>query len=274
MRRRDYYWSLFDESEKKQIDNLRTEQVEAVFAALPERLVGTWWIWRDGFENWKPYADFPQLLVSLRKVEDQTGIQLPPPPPLTMMETAPVDDDESYSMTAEITGTKIHSVPSGAASIGTTSSTADRKTGKKNLPPVAAAAPKAKEQSQEKFKSGEGSGSFDFSKEATSPLVIDPGGSAEDRNNHRFHKNFDVRIIAGDRVFTNKTVDVSMKGMQLQDPLPLDLPRYFNVEIRRKGQAIPVVCSEVKNRDGSKSFRVKIEINDFSSGLLALLLAG
>jgi hypothetical protein len=61
--------------------------------------------------------------------------------------------------------------------------------------------------------------------------------------------------------------------MQLAKPLPKNLPRYFNIEICRKNRKIPVVCSEVKNRDGSPSTRVRIEVNDYAAGLLELLLS-
>jgi hypothetical protein len=62
--------------------------------------------------------------------------------------------------------------------------------------------------------------------------------------------------------------------MQLKKDLPKGLPHYFNVDIQFRGQIIPVICSEVRSPDGSASNRLKIEINDYTPGLLAILLAG
>jgi hypothetical protein len=79
MRRRDYYWSLFQKSEKRQIDDLRTEYVEVVFEVLPKATIDDWLVWREGFRSWKPLSDFPALLTSLR--EGNAGGAAQPAPP-------------------------------------------------------------------------------------------------------------------------------------------------------------------------------------------------
>ena len=80
MRRRDYYWSLFNKSEKRQIDDLRTEYIEVVFEVLPKASIDDWLVWREGFRSWKPFSDFPALLASLR--EGNFGAAPQPAPPL------------------------------------------------------------------------------------------------------------------------------------------------------------------------------------------------
>jgi hypothetical protein len=53
MRRRDYFWSLYHVPRKKQMDDLRTDQVEAIFEALPEPDRKHWRVWRESFQAWR-----------------------------------------------------------------------------------------------------------------------------------------------------------------------------------------------------------------------------
>lgn len=239
MRRREYYWSLFDSSVKNQIDNLRTDQVEAVFAAIPKNQHSHWMIWRDGLDGWKPFSDFPQLLVSLRKSESL--VTETPPPPLAK----PIKEKTNTGVRE---GTK-----SGTKSGGKTGTKSGKTKPGVKIPQI-----------DQDFEMSQG----DFE------LTLMPQAMIEDRNNFRFTKNFEVRIIAGEKSFENTTTDISLKGMQLKSPLPKGLPRYFNVEIKSGKRSVPVVCSEVKAMDGGPSMRLKIEVNDFTPGLLAMLLSG
>lgn len=234
MRSREHYWSLYHSAENNQLDNLRTEQVEAVFAALPKSILPEWSIWREGFETWKPLEDFPQLLLSLRKVENQS-VPTPPPP----------------KAKALAQGTVMHAAKAKGAAANFKNDT---------ISDVVDLA----EVSQKKFEISEAD-DLDLSFESVS--------SAEERNNFRFNKHFDIRLIAGNQVWQNRTLNVSLKGMQLAQPLPANLPRYFNVELRHRDQSIQMVCSSVRNADGSPSSRIKIEVNDFTPGLLAILLS-
>jgi hypothetical protein len=80
VRRREHYWSLFHTVEKNQLDDLRTSQVEAVFAAIPKAQRKEWLIWKDGFAKWKPFDEFPDLLMGLRQAP-QPEVTPPPAPP-------------------------------------------------------------------------------------------------------------------------------------------------------------------------------------------------
>jgi hypothetical protein len=62
--------------EKRQLDDLRTENVEAIFEAIPKKDQKEWVIWKEGFRSWKPFTDFPQLLIGLR-----AGAAAEAPPP-------------------------------------------------------------------------------------------------------------------------------------------------------------------------------------------------
>lgn len=235
MRRREYYWSLYHTTENNQLDNLRTDQVEAVHASIPKRFLHEWMIWRDGFESWKPLEDFPQLLVSLRKVEQVNDV--PPPPKAKPKKQVAAAAKSGADKDAK---------------------DVDHLTAMTGLVDLASAHVQA---------------DFVFNEDAAE-LSFEMPSSAEERNNFRFQKVFDVRISHGAQTYNNKTVNISLKGMQLQSPLPSGLPRYVNVEIRKGEKSIQVVCSVVRMPNGVPADRLRIEVNDFTPALLAMLLDG
>jgi hypothetical protein len=248
VRRREFFWSLYHTPEKNQVDDLRTDQVEAVYACLPARHREQWLIWRDGFQNWKPFAHFPQLLVSLRKVDARVPESAPAPP----TEEEMIDAAEMGDAVQNVSEDTVRS-PLGIGGVAQAKSSP-------RLPPSSGDPYESKKIVENP------SGLF------APDLSLAPTAVGEDRGNNRFDKAVDVRIIAGDKTYTNQTVNISLKGMQFRTPLPKDLPRYFNVEIRYKGKIIPLVCAEVKNKDGSPANRARIEVNDYASALLAFLL--
>lgn len=83
MRRRIVYWSLFHHDEKNQIDDLKTDQVEAIWAAIPKSQRSQWLIWRESFRTWKPFTEFSLLIEDLRKERPRSE---PPPMPPKVIE--------------------------------------------------------------------------------------------------------------------------------------------------------------------------------------------
>lgn len=80
MRKREHYWSLFHNPENNQLDGLRTDQVEAIYSALPPKMREDWFIWKEDFDGWRPLTEFPSILIGLRK-SDENKVILPPEPP-------------------------------------------------------------------------------------------------------------------------------------------------------------------------------------------------
>lgn len=256
MRRREYHWTLFHSTEKNQLDNLRTDQVEAVFAAIPKSQRREWHIWKEGFDAWKPFDDFPELVKSLRTADDRT-FEAPPPFPGGSTDTV----TGTKSLVSNLTDTKTAPKPAAKPTTVAASKSAAPPSARANAAAKASTTPTSKlvlENEEEELE-----------------LSLVRSGVLEDRNNMRFDKVFDVRIFINDDMYPNVTQNISLRGMQVRNPLPKNLPRYFNVEIGKKGErAIPVVCSEVKSKDGSASTRLKIESNENASALLTMLLSG
>jgi hypothetical protein len=82
MRRRDTYWSLFHKSEKRQIDDLKTDAIEVIYEIIPEKDREDWLVWREGFATWKPLGDFTGLLIALRKGGMLNAPSQPAPSPV------------------------------------------------------------------------------------------------------------------------------------------------------------------------------------------------
>jgi hypothetical protein len=275
LRRREYHWSLFHSTEKNQLEGLRTDQVEAVFAAVPAAQKKEWFIWKEGFDGWKPFEDFPQLVLSLRKADNRVFEQPPPFPGAneTMVGTQSlIDLGPSQPQPISEAETRVDTPAAKPAAASP-----------KVLQKPEAIAPKTAavkeplrgpKPVQSKATLGQKIVlDADQINEDDTNLSLMRSGVLEDRNNMRFDKAFDVRILVGDEVFKNSTLNISLKGMQLREALPQSLPRYFNVEIGKGDRTIPVVCSEVKSKDGP-SMRLKIESNEHASALLTLLLSG
>lgn len=109
--------------------------------------------------------------------------------------------------------------------------------------------------------------------EATMSLMLESEAASEDRNNVRYTKKFKVRIFTPKGIVTVSTIDCSVSGFKLRDPLPEGLPRFFHCEIDLGPEGkIPLICSEVKEKDGRPATRVRIQVNDhlqtFKSALM------
>jgi hypothetical protein len=202
VRRKEHYWSLFHTTEKNQLNDLRSDQVEAVYAAIPKSQRKEWLIWKEGMPTWKPFDEFPALLMGLRNRRDEP-VTVPPATP-GAREAVQVIDDSVGNINA---------------------------------------------------------------------LSLAEDGSGEDRAAPRYSKRFEIKAQLGDRVFQTTTVDVSMTGMRLKDPIPDGTPKYFNVEIRSGDKVVPVLCSVIRGKNGAPNFRLRIDVNDHINLLQSLLLS-
>lgn len=249
MRRREYYWSLYHRPVKNQLDELKTDQVEAIFAAIPPTQRSEWLIWKEGLASWKDFEEFPLLLKSLREI--QIVVEKPPVP---FAETEAVGAAAESAETPAATQTHLRPAATSAAMASSPSRPTD------SLGEASANRPRTH------FQINESVSDVDLS------LMRD--GASEDRDNVRYRKRFEVKIFANDNIYLNSTIDISMKGLLLRDPVPQGLPRYFNVELSSGEQTVTLICSEVRGAKGQSSGRLQIEVNDYGRLLQTMLLAG
>lgn len=220
MRRREYYWSLYHKTERNQLDDLRTDQVEAIYAALPKAHRKEWLIWRESFQGWKAFEDFPEYIKALRNMKDPTAAPKPPQ----------VNSDERTDRTR--------------VSTSLSPSSKDRTVVAK----------------------------FSAEDEVVNLSLQEDG--LDTRDHMRFDKKFDIRLSYGKKFFASQTVDISLKGMLIKDPLPSGLPPFFSIEIKTSQGVVPVICSVVTPSPGASMTRLRIEVNEFVHLLQAALFVG
>ena len=108
---------------------------------------------------------------------------------------------------------------------------------------------------------------------ATLSLMLESQAAVEDRNNVRYQKRFKVRIYTSQGVVSAVTTDCSTSGLRFKEPLPSGLPRFFHLELDLGPEGkIPLVCSEIKEKDGSPATRVRIQVNDHANALKSALV--
>lgn len=109
--------------------------------------------------------------------------------------------------------------------------------------------------------------------EATLSLMLESQAANEDRNNVRYQKRFKVRIFTPKGVVNTVTTDCSTSGFRLKEPLPQGLARFFHVELDLGPEGkIPLVCSEIREKDGRAATRVRIQVNDYLAILKSALV--
>lgn len=199
MRKREYYWSLHHAPRKKHFDDLRTDQVEAIFSVLPPSEVEEYQVWREGFQAWKAFTDFPLLLEQLRGAP-QVAVE-PPPAPVESVQV--LDRKMETTIELELEGSGVNGGESG-------------------------------------------------------------------REKARYEGSFTVKIKVGEATFVSKTANISLNGIQLENPLPKNLPKYFPVGLFQGREMIPLLCSAVTSTGPSN--RLRIESNEYEDVLRTWLI--
>lgn len=95
----------------------------------------------------------------------------------------------------------------------------------------------------------------DFKTDPT--LQVEPANTRERRSARRYHRSLVFKVELNGQEFQSETVDVSMSGLSLRDPLPGWVPKTFQAHLILNNQSIQVLCSKVEAK--------KLRISDSSS---------
>lgn len=291
-------WSLFRLSDRKQFDRVPLQVIEYLHKLLPESDHKGWMFWKEPLTDWQPLSRLPAILKH-EMASPETPV--PPPAPTVEFESAEavvaeseksqksrvskVTEIEDFSSsTKSQTSSKAKSnVASNTVSKSLTKTQLD-KTGDVILSKSQQASEDAEQLRPRKHEPAarlQPAASVPQPKvismatgEQTLSLMLESKLASEDRSMVRYQKRFKVRINLPDgRVFESVTVDASQSGMRLRDQLPEGLPRFFSVEFDCGTEGkIPLMCSVIKERDGKKPFRLRIQVNDFQNKLRSALM--
>ncbi len=305
-------WSLFRLSDRKQFDRVPLQVIEYLHKLLPDSDHKGWMFWKEPLTDWQPLSRLPAILKhemaspetpvpppaptvefenadaaaqelerSVRSRDSKVMQEKSASPPMTATHTE-IEDFSSSTKSQTSSKAKANSV-SNTVSKSLTKTQLD-KTGNV-IPSKSQQASEAAEQlrprKHEPAARLQPAASVPQPKvismatgEQTLSLMLESKLASEDRSMVRYQKRFKVRINLPDgRVFESVTVDASQSGMRLRDQLPEGLPRFFSVEFDCGTEGkIPLMCSVIKERDGKKPFRLRIQVNDFQNKLRSALM--
>lgn len=257
MRKREHYWSLFHQVEKRQLDDLRTDQVEAIFEALPLPDHKDWLVWREGFRSWKQLSHFPDLLMSLRQASALPEVSVPTGKNLRQ--------DTGEKPTTEAKKEQSQNKKPLAEELASAATQTSIHFSKPSRPSAPRLGSGAASETVMKF-------DMDFDEEESASGLAIMSEDGNDPRQNRYPKRYELILLAGAQRYQNQTLDISMRGMRVRDPLPNGIPNFFTVEIHTQEKVLPVICSVVRNRDGSPPTRLRIESIDHPDQLLSQLL--
>ncbi|MBL7689443.1 MAG: PilZ domain-containing protein [Bdellovibrionaceae bacterium] len=304
-------WSLFRLSDRKQFDRVPLQVIEYLHKLLPESDHKGWMFWKEPLTDWQPLARLPAILKH-EMASPETPIPPPAPTVEFESATVdPAHEKSMRSHVSKLTKAEKAEQPLAATHAEvedlssstksqeslrekskTTSNTVSKsltktqldKTGDVILSKSQQASEDAEQLRPRKHEPAarlQPAASVPQPKvismatgEQTLSLMLESKLASEDRSMVRYQKRFKVRINLPDgRVFESVTVDASQSGMRLRDQLPEGLPRFFSVEFDCGTEGkIPLMCSVIKERDGKKPFRLRIQVNDFQNKLRSALM--
>ena len=93
-------------------------------------------------------------------------------------------------------------------------------------------------------------------------LEIDHAAVEDRRSSRRYNKAYSVLLEGGDQDFQTQTVDISLSGLYIEDPIPSWAGNVFELRLTREGEHLFILCSRVKIGKGNKLIIEKISAPD------------
>ncbi len=201
-------------------NGLTFQEARAIAKILTPVDRAQWLVWKEGWSQWKKMSAASELLVSTSAV---LRVMEPPALPADLLKGEAVTTTKSKSeilVIDDLTDDEVSVVTSG--------------------PGTAVHVPN----------SGGASGvNLD---DAPESFVV--------RKDQRVTAEIEVEIISQGRKFHTRTIDLSVSGVQVKEPLPPWLAGYCTLILRRSDvkMILEFVCSVVENQDPNKKKRLEI----------------
>ncbi len=204
-------WSLYNREEKLRIDDLNIEQVKIILLAISTRRMHEWYACQSGDLSWKPLAEIPEYFNEVKSIQDETA-------PIKMA----IGGDASVTHR-----------------IGKTKTTTKTKS-KAKVKAKPAAAPQP---------SSGANAMIDGANILTiHDLVVDKAQTKERRTARRYARQISFQVSKDQNKFISQTVDISMSGLSLREPLPSWVPRSFSAILKLNQYSITIHCEKVDDQ--------------------------
>lgn len=203
-------WSLYNREEKLRIDDLNIEQVKIILLSISARRIHEWYACQAGDLSWKPLAEVPEYFQETEEIRGEaTAFR------------ATAGDEKSFTKIA-----------------------GDTKTLTRTKKPVPKG--KAKEKSIKKVTTAPHNGMLDGANILTiHDLIVDKSQTQERRSARRYVRQLSFQVTRDQNTFVSQTVDISMNGLSLRNPLPPWVPRAFSATLKLNQYSIKIQCEKV-----------------------------
>ncbi len=204
-------WSLYNREEKLRIDDLSLEQVKIILLSISTRRMHEWYACLAGDLSWRPLAEVPEYFNEVRSIQQDTA---------SLQKVA--GQDFSSGRQTRVAGR-------------TKTQTKTKKT-KPRLKAVPSPKPDA---------SGEIDGGMI---QTVHDLVVDKSQTKERRSARRYARKISFQVTKEQNSFNSETLDISMNGLSLREPLPAWVPRAFSATLKLNQYSINIQCEKVSDR--------------------------
>lgn len=250
-------WSLFRVNDRKQFDDVGYSTVRWFSEILTPEQKNNLLVWSDGWTQWVPLSQFKET------AKPEPEAHKPPPVPEDIENTLSgiINDQIKERVQAKVPATP----PKKQEPLKPLRVAKDLQPQTKKPEKVGAEVIMDKRAVPDgKTELGHRVLQFKVDDAQTLSLQIDSRGSQDDRHQVRYQKRFRVRInLPNGGIYETVTLDVSMMGFRVRDPLPKGLPRFFGVELDcQQDGKLYLMCSIIKEKDGRDCHRVRIQVNE------------
>lgn len=203
-------WSLYNREEKLRIDDLSLEQVKIILLAISSRRMHEWYACQSGDLSWRPLAEVPEYFNDVHSIQQETA---------SMAKAA--GQDFAVGRQTRIAGIKTE-------------------TKTKKTKPRLKAVPSPKPDAQ-----GEIDGGLI---QTVHDLIVDKAQTRERRSARRYARKISFQVTRDQGTFISETVDISMNGLSLREPLPAWVPRAFSATLKLNQYSINIQCEKVSDQ--------------------------
>lgn len=225
-----HLWCLIDVRTKKTVEGLLFDEARAVISAQETDSLVHWWAWRDDWADWRRVTEFEGLTEMIYRQLDVA----PPPAPNTQV-------------------SRVDTLVRAASGVG--------RNGPQGLAPV------VQEMTEE----------TDLSEMSLIAPSVDNVGTAIPeqtgtfgtpntdtgftvRSKRRFKKRYDIQIEIDGKIFKSHSRDISVGGINLEEPLPDWVQGHFKVRIGKPNskKQIELKCTLIRQQNSEDRHRIKI----------------
>ncbi len=281
----DCYWSLFNNRDKARFDGLRTLQARSIVRSIPPGYVADWLAWKEGTAEWVALSAYPELFAPLA---DDTASHLSLGDVDAPGGGMPSADTGLISLTATKSHVTNHTVSdpnfefssqsefnSGMADEDEDAERESTRTNTKSFQHLDArdlpdgSAPASKPASIASSPSSGPSPQEEFHPNVERVVEIEDAAleiadieesafNIDKRKSTRYRRKLEAEVELGGKMMKARTIDLSLGGCQIDQPLPTGLAKkHVKIRLIKGRDRIEAFCQVVSDKAGRPTNRFR-----------------